>query len=316
MEKLQRDGDDRMKLLQKLKANDDGLRNGIDSIQKENEKIHREIEEFKYVNKLVLSKLDTMDKTDEEILDQIDLLKNSDEMIKDEIKKLGNNDEEIIASIKQLMEKEKEISNKVNMIVENLEKIKDKQRQLQGNQEKMLKAINTLSSDVAAQYSNLTAQNQATLKRVIQLGVLQNMTASKIDELGQKAEERAERIFGSFNKTDIVSEYSRSVNNIRQVIKEYSIMTRFGEGNESKAYFFEHGISTEDFEDATAKLHVDVNLVFDLLRGTGPFSSAVYEALGCEIKYLRTFISLANQGITYYETGLKLDPDRWEKKKR
>ena len=57
-----------MKILQELKANDDGLRNAIDSIQKENRRIHREIEDFKRLNNLVLSKLDTMDKTDEEIL--------------------------------------------------------------------------------------------------------------------------------------------------------------------------------------------------------------------------------------------------------
>lgn len=315
MKKLQRNGDDQIKILQELKANDDGLRNGIESIQKENRRIHREIEDFKRLNNLVLSKLDTMDKTDEEILNQLELLKYSDEMIKDEIKKFGNNDEEIIASIKQLMKKEKEISKKVDIIVNNLKKIKDNQRQLQRNQDKMLKAIYTLSSDVTANYSNLTAQNQATFRKVIQLGIMQNITATTIDELGRQAEKNAQKVFDKHKKSDIISEYSKSVYKIRHLIKDYSILTRLVGVNESKPFFFAHGISTEDFEEATDKLHEDINLVFDLLKGTGTLSSTVYEALGCEAEYTELFILLANQGIAYYETGLKLKQE-WEKKKR
>ena len=302
---MEKDGDNRLKTLEDLKRKSDDLEYGIKDLKEDNLKIQKEIDHFNKVNDLVLSKLNVMGKTDEEILDQLEKLKDSGKQIQKELEQLGETDKEIVAELKKLSEKEDEILAKNDLILANNQKMLRNEEMLKQNQIEMTRAIRNLSTTVTAQYKNLTLEQRNTIQMLIEIGVAQNLTNSRIDQISKQLQNSVGGILSEIERVQVGQELMDSMKKLKTANQKFKFIGRL----EPFAIFdATDPFSKERFVENTGDLDVAISDVFSLMDGSGSglFVDNIFQILDCDMDFFEPLIELLITSIKLYKVGLDL----------
>ena len=304
MESIRNQGNQNLKKLDKLMKNDAESYQKMSQLKKSNQQLDKDIKNLDQNSSLILSKLDIINKTDEEILQQIHNLEESDSVMQEHIKKLGENDEEILKSIKDIVNKHEIMSQKLNSWNENDLKIKKEMDVMKDNQKEMFDTMNKISNEMKEQFTNLTIQEQDIIRQQINLGLQQNITATKIDLLGEKLEHDMILFMGEIKKVGFEAQFGKDVDKIEYAYRKYKEMNRYSFN------IYKNDASMKSFlEAADDKLEEAIFGVSKMIVEGTLLHSSIFKELNqtCNFDSLQYFVSLLHHGMSLRKNALGME---------
>ena len=304
MESIRNQGNQNLEKLDRLMKNDSESYQKLIQLKKSNEKLDKDVKDIDQKSNMILSKLDIINKTDEEILQQIHNLEENDSVMQELIKNLGENDEEILKSIKDIVNKQEIMSQKLNTLNENDSKIKKEMASMKDNQREMSETIKELGNEMTQQFKNLTLHDQDILRQQVSLGLKQNITATKLDLLGERLEHDKVLILEEIKKVGFEASFSTYVDKIQFAIRKYHEMNRYSFN------IYKNDKSMDRFKSAAdAKLEEAIFGVFKMLIEGSISYHSIFKELNqtCNFDFLQYFVSLLHQGISLRKNALSME---------
>ena len=304
MELIRDQGNQNVIKLDKLMKNDAESYKKLGELKKSNQKLDKEIKDLDQRSNMIFSKLDIFNKTDEEILEQIHNLEENDDEMQEEIMKLGKNDQEILKSIKDIISKQEIMSEKLNVLNENDVKIENEMTAMKNNQKEMSDTINKIGNEINEQFKNLTIQDQKIIKQQVQLGLQQNITATKIDFLGEKLLQDKFLIMEEIKKIGFIAAFNADFKIIKFAIEAHSQMNRYSFN------MYKPGPSMEEFKKA-ASLDLDraITGVFEMIIDGGYLQNSIFKELNhtCDFDSVQYLLSLLHHGINLRKSAYSMN---------